>query len=302
MSLHSECRVERLVTDPSAMASRRRAQKILDHLAPSPTAAAGNGAKPDDGALTVVITGCTSGIGRALADEFALNGHVVIGCGRRGDRLDAMAASFGSPHEFHVCDVSSEAAVAAFAFSLRGRSIDVVISNAGGGGHSRRVWEMDGKTFDDTIKVNLSGTFYVTRHLGSMLVAQSQEPGAGFKRLINISSGLGHSTSPFGGAYSPSKWGVESLSKCFAQGLRADNLTNMICVPLAPGVLQTEMNPKGHSLTAWAPVAVPFILGLGPEANGASIAMPGFYDKQYQATWVIPDGLPLPDLPVVRPK
>ena len=246
--------------------------------------------------LTVLITGCTSGIGRALAFEFARVGHTVIGCGRRTARLAELEAALPPPHAFHVCDVTSEPAVAGLAHALRGRTIDVVVSNAGvvGAGRPSFPWDTAPGDFSSVIDTNLKGTFYVGRHFGKVLVEQSRVPGAPLKRLINISSGLGHSTNPKACAYSASKWGVESLSKSFAQALRAAGVGNMICVPFAPGTLTTEMNKKGSPLEGWAPLAAAFILQLGVGESGSSVAMPGYYAEDYMATWVIPAGLAIP--------
>jgi len=228
-------------------------------------------------------------------------GHTVAGCGRRADRLAEMRSEFGAPHSFFECDVTDEASVMAFAAALqRAGPIDVVVSNSGVVESSRCVpWEMDTATFKRVVDVNLHGVQHVTRHLGALLAAQARLEGAPLKRLINISSGVGHSTSHTMPAYTSSKWAVEALSKSTAQAIRATGLHGrMVCVPLAPGVVASEMNtmPWAKPVAAWAPVAARRILGLTPEESGASItlAKEGYYDREYIATWAITDGLPLP--------
>ena len=77
-----------------------------------------------------------------------------------------------------------------------------------------------------------------------------------------------------------------------ARGLR----DRLICVPLAPGSVASEMNKQSDavSLEAWAPVAARRILSLTPEDSGSSIALEEFYKPSYIASWVIPSGLKAP--------
>lgn len=245
--------------------------------------------------LVVVVTGCTSGLGLGLAREFRDMGHTVIGCGRREDRLGSLRKEFGAPHHFHVCDVTDEASVAAFA-SRVGRC-DVVIANAGTQSEPGSVpWEMDGKEFRRVMDVNVNGVFHITRHFVPLLVEQCKQDGA-LKRLINISSGTGHSSNPDQAAYCASKWAVEALSKSTSQALsRAGLGDKVICVPLAPGTIATEMNTASGAtpVEKWAPTAARYILSLGPSDSGASLALTQFYDHNYLNTWVIPPGLRVP--------
>ena len=71
--------------------------------------------RPEEGHLTVLITGVTSGLGRALALEFARLGHRIVGCGRRVDRLDLLRAEMnGNDHVLLKCDVSDNNQVKRF--------------------------------------------------------------------------------------------------------------------------------------------------------------------------------------------
>ena len=67
-------------------------------------------------------------------------------------------------------------------------------------------------------------------------------------------------------------------------------------MPYAPGVVTTEMmRDKNNSIPSdkWSKIAVPFILGWKSEQNGASMVTPNAYSKEYQSTWIIPDGMPI---------
>ena len=64
---------------------------------------------------TIILTGCTRGLGRELVGRFAERGHTVLGCGRSAIHIDDLAAQFGSPHDFAALDVSDNPAVEAWA-------------------------------------------------------------------------------------------------------------------------------------------------------------------------------------------
>ena len=55
---------------------------------------------------TIWMTGCTSGLGRALVDEFTAAGHTVVGCGRRRELIEQLQHAFPSPHFFSSVDVA----------------------------------------------------------------------------------------------------------------------------------------------------------------------------------------------------
>lgn len=66
-------------------------------------------------AKTIVITSVTRGLGRAMAEKFAVLGHRVIGCGRSVAGIETMAEALGRRHRFDVVDVARDAAVSAWA-------------------------------------------------------------------------------------------------------------------------------------------------------------------------------------------
>ena len=275
----------------------------------------------------IIVTGCTSGLGKALCGSYAQMGHRVVGCGRRADRIRVMAAALGGDHIFGVCDTADEGSVAQWSATvlaqLDGVAPDVLINNAGVSGAAAKgmpLWEVPKRTWDSVLDVNVHGILNVMRHIVPSMV----DAGSGL--IVNISSGTGHSTfdSSGNGVYSTSKWCVESISKCIAMTLPEP----LICVPFAPGVVRTEMNNTDvPDAKEWAVLAAPFILNLGDspakeDFNGTSMVrllclcnsvpsviveingyllmtvseqvMPGYYLSNYQATWSIPANHPLP--------
>mmetsp|Transcript_50887 Transcript_50887/g.143251 ORF Transcript_50887/g.143251 Transcript_50887/m.143251 type:complete len:299 (-) Transcript_50887:20-916(-) len=262
--------------------------------------------------LVVAITGCTSGLGLALAMEFMRLGHRVAGCGRRRDRIDELNAAHGaSGSAFYAADVSREEDVKAWSEAVFGRfgRVDVLCNNAGMGGAGKLPWDIDASRFGEVLDTNVKGVFHGCKYfIPPMLQDLAANPGRGVvKRVINVSSGLGRSSSPAHADYSASKWAVEALSKSVAQGLHVlrDTATDrskqvasgqILCVPLAPGVVGSEMNAVSGLPTAeaWSRVAVPFIMSIPVSESGSSLTVPGFYEDEYKASWVIPDGLKLP--------
>ena len=239
----------------------------------------------------VVITGVSSGIGRALYCGFSrLEGFSVAGCGRRQEELDALRSECGG--DIAVVDVSDDAAVRMWAsrvISRHGGPPAIVIANAGIMPHAAKCepWAIPADVFDEVLQVNTVGVANVARHFLPPMVAEQR--GA----IIGISSGSGRSTGAGKGAYSASKFAVEAYVKCIAHALPRP----MVAVPLAPGTLRTPMNPDEPVPTAeeWAVDAVPFILDAAgrPEVNGASLSVPGYYSKAYLDSFIIRDGQPL---------
>ncbi len=265
--------------------------------------------KESDQQLTALITGCTSGIGEALSKEFARQGHNVVGCGRRLKNLQKLSneleCNSAGHHHFFQCDVSDYNSVVRFREKVRANDleIDILIANAGVGIRPGRLYEISLQEFNRIMKINVTGVFHTFKAFVGDMVAASQKPGSPLKRVIGISSGLAHSTSPVMGPYSVSKIAVEYMCKSMAQLFHFEHKENIICVPYAPGVVTTEMmRDKNNSIPSdeWSKKAVPFILTWKPEQNGASMVTPHAYSKEYQSTWIIPDGMPI-STRVVRP-
>ena len=100
--------------------------------------------------------------------------------------------------------------------------------------------------------------------------------------IVNLSSGWGRSVAQDVAPYCATKFAIEGLTKALAAELPA----GMAAVPLNPGVIDTEMLRQAWSdgaaaypkAEAWARIATPFILGLGPQHNGQSLSVGGSED------------------------
>jgi NAD(P)-dependent dehydrogenase (short-subunit alcohol dehydrogenase family) len=226
---------------------------------------------------TIVITGVTRGLGRALAEWFIANGHTVIGCGRSAEVLE-LRFTHPAPHDFAAVDVAQEVKVSMWAERVIGAhgAPDILVNNAALMNTPAPLWQVPAKEFDALVDVNLKGVANVIRHFVPAMVAR--ESGV----IVNLSSGWGRSTSPEVAPYCATKFGIEGLSKALAQELPS----GMCCVPLNPGVIDTDMLRQAWSdgasaypkATEWAKMAAPFILKLGPKDNGRSLSVGGYED------------------------
>lgn len=225
-------------------------------------------------AKTIWLTGCTSGLGRALVDEFVAAGHTVAGCGRRGGRIERLQHDFPAPHFFAVADVASDDEAARFcreAHAAMGAP-DLLVNNAAIMNTPAPLWEIPAVDFDRLTAININGTANMVRHAVPLMLAR----GNGI--IVNLSSGWGRSTSPEVAPYCASKWAIEGLTQALAQELPP----GLAAVALNPGVINTRMlqtcwGEHAHShedATSWAKRAAPFLLKLTPSQNGQALTAP----------------------------
>jgi len=186
---------------------------------------------------TAVITGASTGIGKAIALNMAQNGAntALIYIGDESLALDVKtrAEVNGVKAEIYQCDVADFNATKAVCEKIASDfgTVDILVNNAGitRDGLLLRMSESD---FDDVIAVNLKGVFNLTKHL-SRPIMRSQ---AG--RIINISSVSGIMGNSGQANYSASKAGVIGLTKTTAKEFAGRNIT---CNAIAPGFIKTDM-------------------------------------------------------------
>jgi NAD(P)-dependent dehydrogenase (short-subunit alcohol dehydrogenase family) len=219
---------------------------------------------------TILLTGVTRGLGRALADRFVERGHTVWGCGRSAEHIRELQQRYGSPHDFAVVDVSQDDQVKQWAKRLG--TPDLLLNNAALINRLAPLWEVPVAEFDKLIDVNIKGVANVLRHFVPRMVQR----GSGV--IVNFSSGWGRSTSPEVAPYCASKFAIEGLTKALAEELPA----GMAAIPLNPGIIDTDMlrvsfqEAAGHYSDAehWSHGAADYILALGPSDNGLSRSIP----------------------------
>ena len=146
-----------------------------------------------------LITGCSTGIGRATAVELTKRGHEVVATARNPAVLDDLDVALRLP-----LDVRSDASVAA-AVDAAG-PIDILVNNAGvgDGGPVERFPVADAQALFDT---NVWGAVRMVQAIAPGMRARSR----GW--IVNISSAMGRAVAPLGGFYAASKWALEALSE-----------------------------------------------------------------------------------------
>jgi NAD(P)-dependent dehydrogenase (short-subunit alcohol dehydrogenase family) len=222
----------------------------------------------------IVLTGATRGLGLALTTEFIDRGHTICGCGTSEKIIADLCRRWPAPHRFDAVDVSSDAAVSAWAKDvLAGGAPDLLINNAAVMNAPGPLWRVPADEFDRLVAVNISGVVNVIRHFVPAMVKRKSGV------IVNLSSGWGRSVSPEVAPYCASKFAVEGLTKALAEELPS----GMAAVPLNPGIINTDMlrqawsdGAKAYPLPAsWATRAAPFILAISAKDNGHSLTVAG---------------------------
>jgi NAD(P)-dependent dehydrogenase (short-subunit alcohol dehydrogenase family) len=180
-----------------------------------------------------LVTGASSGIGLAVARALAEDGYGVGLAARRTGPLEALAQELDGVAV--PTDVSQRDQVEALVECAVERfgGLDVVVT-AAGVLHTAPLEELDEATWDETIDVNLKGTYLVARAALPHLRASK-----GY--LITISSVSGQMGQPGGGAYNASKWAIRGFTQSVLQEVRGEGVR---ATSILPGRVATPM--LGH--------------------------------------------------------
>lgn len=224
---------------------------------------------------TILITGATRGLGRALAERWASEGHRLIVCGRDEARVAELRERLGNGHLASVLDVADAAAVAAWAAEVLPRfgAPDLLINNAGLINRRAPLWQVPQEELSRVVDVNVKGPAYLIHAFVPAMI----ERGSGV--IVNLSSGWGQFAAPEVAPYCATKFAIEGLT----QSLALELPPGLSAIPVSPGVIHTEMlaaaigeEAAGHwTADAWVATAAPFLLSLGREQNGKPTRIPG---------------------------
>lgn len=186
-----------------------------------------------------LITGATSGFGKATAELFGKEGCNLIITGRRGDRLEAFSNILKEKYGVQVLsysfDVRDMKMCVEMANDLISREIvpDILINNAGLASGKNKIYEGLVGDWEKMIDTNVKGLLYITRSILPMMVEQNEG------HVINIGSVAGHYVYPEGNVYNATKFAVKALSEAINLDLVG---TNIRCCSVDPGAAETEFS------------------------------------------------------------
>lgn len=194
----------------------------------------------------VLISGGASGIGRRIAERFLEQGDQVHICDVSKERVDDfLAANPGASGS--VADIGKRADVDRLFTELQEArsSLDILVNNAGVAGPSAPVDQHDEDGWDDCIRTNLSGTFYMTKRAVPLLRKSAHGS------IINVLSTAALHGYPLRSAYTASKWGMMGLMKTWAMELGPEGIrVNAVCPTSVEGdridaVIERDAKQRG---------------------------------------------------------
>lgn len=195
---------------------------------------------------TALITGATSGIGKATAHEFAKQGIRLILCGRRQERLNTIKTALSKETDvitlnFDVRD-KNEVFNAIESLPEAFKQIDILINNAGNAHGLDLIQDGNLDDWDAMMDINVKGLLYVSK----AVIPQMTERKAG--HIINIGSSAGKEVYPKGNVYCASKHAVIAIT----DGMRIDlNPFDIKVTAINPGLVETEFSQvrfKGNAI------------------------------------------------------
>ena len=223
---------------------------------------------------TVLITGATRGIGKAVATALVKLGATVILHGRRAQALDSLYRELKEMGpEPTVAELDLERAQGdayqqlTSEIETRYGRLDGLLHNAGILGDRSPIEDYDIALWQRVLHVNLTAPFILTRCLFPLLRASDDAS------VVFTTSGVGNVGRPFWGAYSVSKFGTEGL----AQLVAAENDSNSVrCNLINPGGTRTDMRRSAYpgedpdSLPAPEDIIAPYLWLLGRASRGVT--------------------------------
>ena len=183
---------------------------------------------------TALITGASSGIGREFARLHASTGGDLIITARRGAELDALKSELEAAHAISVTtvalDLGADGGADALCEAVKDRQIDILINNAGFGGHGLFI---DRALAADLAMIDLNVKALVTlcHHIGTAMVKN------GGGKILNVSSTAAYMPGPLQATYFATKAFVSSFSQALDEELRDKGVT---VTALEPGYVHTE--------------------------------------------------------------
>lgn len=184
-----------------------------------------------------LITGASSGIGKATAQVFADYKFDVIICGRRQDRIEELADELQTKVNVYslIFDVRDKDSVTNAINSLPNswKNIDILVNNAGNAHGLAPIHEGDIDDWDAMIDINVKGLLYVTKAIVPQMVQRKSG------HIVHVGSIAGIEAYPNGNVYCASKHAVDALNKTMRMDLHQYNIR---VSAINPGLVETEFS------------------------------------------------------------
>ena len=185
---------------------------------------------------TVLITGATSGFGRACAELFVEKGWKAVITGRRQDRLDQLVKHFGDANVHACCfDVRSQSEIEQSMDNLpeKFKTIDVLLNNAGLALGLELAHEAHMEDWEAMVDTNIKGLLYMTRKILPAMVERNR------CHIVNVGSVAGDYPYPGGNAYGATKAFVSQFTNNLIADLQG---TQVRVTNIEPGLAETEFS------------------------------------------------------------
>ncbi len=216
---------------------------------------------------TVLISGCSSGIGKALAQELLQRGLRVVATARSVDALAELKALGAHCYSLDVTDADSIAALQQ-ALQQDGLVVDLLVNNAGYGAMGPLL-EMTDAQIKHQFDANVFALMALTRAFVPDMIARKKG------RVVNVGSVSGILTTPFSGAYCASKAAVHALSDALRMELKPFAIDVLV---IQPGAIQSSfgatasqgVEQRQSQLGLYAPVAEAIAARANASQQGAT--------------------------------
>ncbi|MCA1001880.1 SDR family oxidoreductase [Bacillus thuringiensis] len=224
---------------------------------------------------SVIITGVTQGLGRAMVDRFHELGWNIYGCGRSKDKIEELKKQYSKIHDFQVIDVSDSQQVNNWANYILNRHTapDLIINNASIVNQNAQLWKITAQEFENVMNVNVNGVVNVIRAFVPAMVARKEGI------IINMSSSWGREGEAEVAPYCASKFAIEGITKSMALELPhgmavvaldpGGSISTPMLKSCAPQYINESPTPE-----TWSHKAIQYILNITIDENGDSLTCP----------------------------
>jgi len=179
-----------------------------------------------------IVTGASTGLGKSISFELALNGYEVVLASRNKEKLKIVQKAIsanGGNSKVIVTDVSNENDVKNLYSKVDIERVDTVVNNAGFGVFNK-IHKMNSEEWDSQINTNLRGAFLMTHYISKSMIDRKEG------KLVFINSVAGLKAYPYSSAYVASKFGLRGFTSSLREELREHNIK---VISVHPGAIDT---------------------------------------------------------------